>query len=347
MNSQHAVLLINLGSPDAPTVPAIARYLGEFLSDRHVVGLPPIIWQPILRGIILRTRPKRLVAQYRMIWDNTVAPENGAPLKAITLAQAGYLTQYFAQHSAAQNPRQNSRVYWAMRYQNPSIARALAQMADDGITDVIVLPLYPQYSRTTTHTAVEAIGNAVYALAKQRKRRNDEPLFRIRTIHDYHRHPLYIDALAQSVRAHWQVHGLPDFVAGDKLLLSFHGLPQKLIDRGDPYQAQCQTTHHLLAAVLGLNTDQVLIAYQSRFGRQQWIQPYAIELLENLGKNGARRVDVLCPGFAADCLETLEEVAHLLKAVFVEHGGQTYHYIPCLNTTPAHIEMMAQLVLTD
>ena len=333
---KKAILLLNLGSPDAPTVPAIARYLGEFLSDRRVVDIPALLWQPILRGIILRTRPAKLVPLYEMIWDKSVALENGAPLKAITLAQANALRERLS--------AQNTSVYWAMRYQNPSIASVLEQMAHDGVTDITVLPLYPQYSLTTTETGVEAIANALSDMHKARKLRNDQSLFNITNIHDYHTHPAYISALAQSVQAHWQAYGRPDFAAGDKLLLSFHGLPERNIKRGDPYQSQCQATYQALTQALNLTTEQVRIGYQSRFGKQKWIEPYTQATLEQLAHAGTRRVDVLCPGFSADCLETLEEIAHQLKAVFIQAGGQDYQYIPCLNAQPAHIEMMAQLV---
>lgn len=338
MNTQKsAVLLINLGSPDAPTAPAIARYLGEFLSDRRVVDIPKLLWQPILRGIILRVRPAKLVPLYEMIWDKNVAPENGAPLKAITLAQAEALS--------ARLTVSNMAVYWAMRYQNPSIASALQRMADDGVTDVTVLPLYPQYSFTTTETAFDAIASALKQIHKQRgDSQNSAPLFKLHTIQEYHAHPAYIAALVQSVQAYWQAHGQPDFARGDKLLLSFHGLPERNIKRGDPYQTQCEATHRLLAQALGLNTEQVLIGYQSRFGKQKWIEPYTQATLEQLAKTGTKRVDVMCPGFSADCLETLEEIAHQLKATFIEAGGQDYRYIPCLNAQPAHIDMMAQLV---
>ena len=327
--SHKAVLLINLGSPDAPTADAIARYLGEFLSDRRVVDIPKAIWYPILHGIILRTRPKRLVAQYDMIWDRTVAAENGAPLKAITCAQAQALPNVLNQQ-----PDSNIRVYWAMRYQNPSIGKVLAQMARDGVTEVAVLPLYPQYSLTTTETVFDEIKRQVHRQSLS---------MRLHPIREYHQNSNYIQALVQSIEQHWQTHGRPDFARGDKLLLSFHGLPERNVRLGDPYQAQCSATHQALAQALHLSVDNVLIAYQSRFGKQKWIQPYTMDVLTQLGQNHCQRVDVLCPGFAADCLETLEEVAHQLQSVFKQAGGAQYHYIPCLNTEHAHIEMMAQL----
>lgn len=327
----QAVLLINLGSPDAPSAPAIARYLGEFLSDRRVVDLPKWLWSPILHGIILRRRPARLVPLYEMIWNRTVAPENGSPLKAITDAQAEALQN----HLSTQHAERALKVYWAMRYQNPSIGSVLQAMANDGVNEVIVLPLYPQYSLTTTETVFDEIDRQIQTrqLTLQQRR-----------ISEYHMHPQYIAALAQSIQAHWRTHGTPDFAKGDALLLSFHGLPERNVRRGDPYQAQCSATHRALIAALGVPASAVRIAYQSRFGAQKWIQPYATDELSRLAQAGARRVDVLCPGFSADCLETLEEVAHQLKAVFLDAGGQTYHYIPCLNSQDAHIEMMAQLI---
>ena len=332
-HSKTAVLLINLGSPDAPTAPAIARYLREFLSDRRVVDLPKWLWSPILNGIILRRRPARLVPLYEMIWNHEVAPENGAPLKAITQAQAEALQDYFSQ-----NNLNHLRVYWTMRYQNPSIASVLRQIAHDGMDRVVLLPLYPQYSLTTTETALEEVERQIIA---------QKLSLTTHTVRDYPEHPAYIAALAQSIQRYWQAHGQPDFAQGDKLLLSFHGIPERNVRRGDPYQAQCEATHRALSAALtaalNLPSDAVLMSYQSRFGAQKWLQPYSIDRLTQLAQSGTRRVDVLCPGFSADCLETLEEVAHQLKAVFLDKGGQGYRYIPCLNTDPSHIEMMAQL----
>ena len=332
-DSKTAVLLINLGSPDAPTAPAIARYLREFLSDRRVVDLPKWLWSPILNGIILRRRPARLVPLYEMIWNHEIAPENGAPLKAITLAQAEALQDYFTQ-----NNLNHLRVYWAMRYQNPSIGSVLRQIVDDGIKRVVLLPLYPQYSLTTTETALEEVQRQISAYNLS---------LTVQTVLEYPTHPAYLQALVQSIQAYWQGNGQPDFVNGDKLLLSFHGIPERNVRLGDPYQAQCEATHRALStaltAALNLPNDAVLMSYQSRFGAQKWLQPYSTNTLTHLAQSGTRRVDVLCPGFSADCLETLEEVAHQLKAVFLDNGGQSYHYIPCLNTDHAHIEMMAKL----
>ena len=334
----QAILLINLGSPDAPTAPAIARYLAEFLGDRRVVDIPKWLWYPILHGIILRRRPARLVPLYEMIWNHDVAPENGAPLKAITQAQASALQQHLDAHHGAQA----FKVYWAMRYQNPAIGAVLQRIADEGIQEVIVLPLYPQYSMTTTETVFDEIDRQIRARGLRLQQRR---------ITEYPTHPQYIQALVQSIQAYWQTHGTPDFAAGDRVLLSFHGLPERNVRLGDPYQAQCNATRHALTEALrdalGVPPSAVHIAYQSRFGAQKWIQPYAMEALTQLAQSGARRVDVLCPGFSADCLETLEEIAIQAAQVFQAHGGAALRYIPCLNASDAHADALAALALTD
>ncbi|MGL4768313.1 MAG: ferrochelatase [Formosimonas sp.] len=314
---KKAIVLVNLGSPSEPTAPSIAAYLREFLSDRRVVDLPPLLWQPILRGIILRTRPVKLVPQYRAIWR-----VDGAPLKSITAVQARLLGE-----------RLNQTVYWAMRYQEPSIRDTLRQVVADGCTDALIVPMYPQFSHTTTSTVTDEVARVV----------RDLPL-NVQTVGDYHAHPLYIEALKLSVQAHWRSVGRLDFAAGERLLLSFHGLPMRNIERGDPYQAQCERTHALLAAALGLDAQQVGLAYQSRFGAQKWLQPSTQATLEQYATQGCTRVDVLCPGFAADCLETLEEVALELKAAYEAKGGTHYHYIECLNGQAAHIDMLHALV---
>lgn len=326
VSSKEAILLMNLGTPDEPTAPAIARYLGEFLGDRRVVDIPKLLWYPILYGIILRKRPAKLAPKYAAIWE-----AEGAPLKAITARQAGSL-QTLLQNNGDQTP-----VYFAMRYQNPSVIDVLTQMSNDGVTHFKVLPLYPQYSMTTTATADDALQAALQALSKNNR------ALTYTMVNNYHAHPAYIAALKSSIDAHWQIHGRPDFASGDKILLSFHGLPERNIARGDPYQSHCQKTHQLLMQALGLSEEQINIAYQSRFGAQKWLSPSTQSTLERLAANGTARVDVLCPGFSADCLETLEEINLELREVFVQKGGGTYHYIPCLNDNPAHIEMMREL----
>ncbi|TDR31495.1 ferrochelatase [Hydromonas duriensis] len=324
MTTHHqAILLVNLGSPDEPSAPAIARYLAEFLGDRRVVDLPKLVWWPILHGIILRTRPPKLVEKYKAVWQ-----EEGAPLKAITAAQARHLSALLSE--------QNVRVYWAMRYQNPSVRDVLQRINADGVQHVRVIPMYPQYSMTTTATVEDALKAAIL---------KDGHSFSYDVVHTYHEHPSYIHALKISILESWQNNGRPDFIAGDKLLLSFHGLPERNVLRGDPYQKQCQRTYELLVQALGLSTHEVKLSYQSRFGAQKWLQPYTQATLEGLAQAGTRRLDVICPGFAADCLETLEEVNIELREVFLHQGGLAYHYIPCLNTTPAHIQMLQSIAL--
>lgn len=324
--TQRAVLLVNLGSPDEPTAPAIARYLAEFLSDRRVVDIPKLLWWPILHGIILRTRPPKLVEKYAAIWQ-----PDGAPLKAITAAQAHAL----AERMTNDDNDATVSVYWAMRYQNPSVASVLKKIIADGFKHVRVVPMYPQYSMTTTATVDDALKMAIT---------QDKLALTYDLIHDYHAHPAYIEALKASLLSHWRVHGRPDFAAGDAVLLSFHGLPERNVLRGDPYQKQCMRTAELLRQALNLNEKDMMLSFQSRFGAQKWLQPYTQSRLERLASSGTRRVDVMCPGFAADCLETLEEVNIELRAVFLEQGGVDYHYIPCLNVDAAHIDMLRALV---
>ena len=327
MNSpQHAVLLINLGSPDEPTAPAIARYLAEFLGDRRVVDIPKLLWSPILHGIILRTRPPKLVEKYAAIWQT-----EGAPLKAITAAQARALHVKMNQEGET-----SARVYWAMRYQNPSVADVLKRIAADGFSHVRVIPMYPQYSMTTTATVDDALKAAMI---------QNKSSLTYDLVEDYHTHPAYIKALKTSVLNHWQAHGRPNFSEGDVLLLSFHGLPERNVQRGDPYQKQCMRTAELLRQALDLTENEVKLSFQSRFGAQKWLQPYTQATLEQLADKGTRRIDVMCPGFSADCLETLEEVNIELREVFMARGGAVYHYLPCLNTEPAHIDLLRDLAL--
>ena len=317
------ILLVNLGSPDAATPDAVKRYLKEFLSDRRVVDLPAIIWQPILRGIILRTRPEKVAAKYQAVWHGNINSDN-APLKRITAGQVAALEQKIPY-----------KIYWAMRYQNPSIHSVVAQMHADGIREFVLLPMYPQYSTTTTLTVVEAVERSLRAL--------DADGLTLTTVSDYHVHPSYIDELAKSVRTHWLRNGTPNWLAGDQLLVSFHGIPEALVNKGDPYQQQCQATYEKLVAALQLDASNATLVFQSRFGAQKWLQPYASATLKTLGGAGVQRVDVICPGFSADCLETLEEVSIELKNEFIQAGGQSYHYIPCLNEQTAHL----QKILTD
>lgn len=315
------VLLVNLGTPAAPTAPAIRRYLAQFLSDRRVVELSPLLWLPILYGLILPLRPKRLVHAYEQIWT-----AEGSPLLAIGRRQAAGLEALLKQALGSEVP-----VALAMSYGDPSIAAALAELEGRQARRIAVLPLYPQYSSTTTAAALDAL------FAQLREQRW---LPELRTVNSYHDDPGYIAALADSVRAHWQAQG-----RGGHLLLSFHGLPQKNVLAGDPYYCQCQKTARLLTEALGLGEDGFSVAFQSRFGKLPWVQPYTEPVVQALGARGVRELDVICPGFAADCLETLEEVRLRYGASFRAAGGGELRYIAALNDGAAHLAALRDLVL--
>ena len=308
MSTSTGVLLVNLGSPAAPTAAAVRTYLAEFLSDPRVVALPRALWLPILHGLVLRTRPARSARKYAAIWT----PE-GSPLAVHTARQAALL--------AAALP--GWRVQHAMRYGGPSIAQGLAALAD--CERIVVLPLFPHYSRSATGSVIEALGGA-----------SRGP--RLNIVEDFHEHPAYIAALAQSVRERWTRGGEPDV-----LVISFHGLPRRSIERGDPYQRQCLRSGELLAAVLGLAPGRYRIAFQSRFGFAAWIQPYTAAVLHELGTARLRRVDVICPGFVADCLETLQEIGIEGRRIFRKAGGGEFNALPCLNEMPAWIAALAQI----
>jgi ferrochelatase len=317
---KFGVLITNLGTPDAPTPAALRRYLGEFLWDRRVVDLPRPLWWLILNGIILRTRPARSARAYQAVWS-----EEGSPLMATSRRQQ----QKLQRQLEAQEPGRYV-VALGMRYGNPSIASALAELQDAGIETVIVLPLYPQNSCSTTASTLDALSDAL---------RQTRAVPHLRFIADYHDHPLYIRALADSVREQWR-----EREAGEKLILSFHGTPLRFRDEGDPYYRQCMRTAELVATELALAEEQWLVTFQSRFGREEWLQPYTDKRLQQLARDGVRRLDVICPGFSADCLETLEEIAGENRELFLHAGGEEMHYIPALNERDAHIAMMAQLV---
>jgi ferrochelatase len=314
------VLLINLGTPDAPTAPAIRRYLAQFLSDRRVVELSPLLWLPILYGLILPFRPKRLVHAYEQVWT-----AEGSPLLAIGKRQAAGLEQALRQALGREVP-----VALGMSYGKPSIADALAELEAKQARRIVVLPLYPQYSGTTTAAALDAL----FGLLRQRRW-----LPELRTVNSYHDDPAYIAALADSVRAHWQAQG-----RGGHLLLSFHGLPQKNVLAGDPYYCQCQKTARLLAEALDLGQGEFSVAFQSRFGKLPWVQPYTEPVVQALAARGVRELDLVCPGFAADCLETLEEVRLRYGASFRAAGGGELRYIPALNDGAAHLAALCNLV---
>lgn len=310
----HAtVVLVNLGTPDAPTREAVRRYLLEFLSDRRVVQIPPLLWQPLLRGLILPLRAGRVAGKYAEIWM-----QDGSPLAVFTRDLA----------AAVQSRLPGLRVVHAMRYGAPALAEVLAGLRRDGMRRVLVLPLYPQYSTTTTASVADVVASAG----------RGEGDLALRMVEDYHRDQGWASAVAASIRAHWQAHG-----RGERLLFSFHGIPQRLVDEGDPYGAQCEASTAAIAAALGLSRDEVVVAFQSRFGRERWLQPYTQQTLEALARDGVRRVDVACPGFAVDCLETLEEIALQNAEAFRAAGGESLRYIPCLNAGDAHAAALAAI----
>ena len=313
------VLLCNLGTPDAPTAPALRRYLGEFLSDPRVVEIPRAVWNPLLHGIILRTRPSKSAAKYASIW----MPE-GSPLRVWTEKQAKLLHGYLGERG-----HHRVKVASAMRYGQPSIASQLDALKAAGATRVLVLPLYPQYSGTTT----ASVSDAVQAWAARTR-----TLPELRFVNHYHDHPAYIDALVKRISQHWMTHGRPD-----KLVMSFHGVPQRTLTLGDPYHCECHRTARLVANKLGLGDDKYLVTFQSRFGKAKWLQPYTEPTLRELGKQGIRRVDVACPGFVSDCLETLEEINLEGRQAFMKSGGGEFQYIPCLNDQHEWIAALAAI----
>jgi ferrochelatase len=309
-----AVLLVNLGTPGAPTAAAVRDYLAEFLSDRRVIDYPRWLWWPILHGAILRVRPRASARAYAKIWT-----PQGSPLRVYSLALADKL--------AADSGR---RVVLAMRYGEPGIRAAIAKLLGDGVHRLLLLPLYPQYSATSTASAFDAV---FAALGQQRR------LPEVRSINDYHAAPEYIAALAQSVERYWLTHG-----RGERLLLSFHGIPLRYVDAGDPYREQCMVTAELLRERLGMTQATLNVVFQSRVGREKWLAPYTDETLARLARDGARHVQVMCPGFAVDCLETLEEIAIRGREQFIAAGGQRLDYIPALNDGAAHVRLLRALI---
>ena len=316
-----AVVLVNLGTPDAPTAPALRRYLKEFLSDPRVVEIPKPLWWLILNGIILNVRPKKSAAKYASVW----MPE-GSPLRVHTERQAKLLKGLLGQRG------HKVTVTWAMRYGAPSIPETLARLKAEGAGRILVVPLYPQYAASTTATVVDVTGQW---LARTR----NQP--EMRFVRNFHDDDGYLSALEKTVRQHWQTHGpLGD---RDRLLISFHGLPRRSLDLGDPYHCECRKTGRLLAERLNLQPGQFEICFQSRFSKAEWLKPYTAPTLEEWGRQGVRRVDIICPGFVADCLETLEEIAQEGRDDFLKAGGKEYHYIPALNEDDGWIAALADL----
>jgi len=313
-----AVLLVNLGTPDEPSAPALRRYLAEFLSDPRVVEIPRLVWWPILHGIILRTRPARSAAKYASVW----MPE-GSPLAVWTRRQADAVATTLAERG------HQVMVRHAMRYGNPSLPTTLDQLRAEGVTRVLVLPMYPQYAAATT----ASISDKVLQWATQTRRMPE-----LRFVAEYHDDPAYIAALAHQLRTHWAANG-----RGDQLVLSFHGVPERSLHLGDPYHCQCHKTARLLATELGLQPAEVKVTFQSRFGKAKWLEPYTEPTLQQLAASGVKRVDVMCPGFVADCLETLEEIAQEARDAFLQAGGQSFSYVPCLNDAAPWIEALSSL----
>lgn len=318
--SRTGILLVNLGTPDAPTFWAVRRYLAEFLGDPLVIDTPRLIWLPILHGIILNLRPWKTAANYRRVWSG-----RGSPLLANSQDQQAALQALLRDESGIQIP-----VVLGMRYGQPSLDDALAMLREMRIERLLVLPLYPQFSHTTATTTFERIDEI---LAGQ------ESPPEIRRITDYHDHPAYISALTDSVNEHWQKAG-----RSEHLLLSFHGLPKRYITNGDPYEEQCEITAALLVDELGLTDKDWTLSYQSRVGREEWLTPYTFATLQSLAQQGNRSVDVVCPGFSADCLETLEEIVLTNAEIYRKAGGGSLIYIPALNARPDHICCMAILL---
>lgn len=314
------ILITNLGTPDAPTSSALRTYLAEFLWDPRIVDLPRPLWWLILHGFILRFRPGRSAAAYKKVWT-----EDGSPLLSISKRQLVALRQELEQRLSGPVV-----VELAMRYGNPSIASGLEKLRKANARHILVLPLYPQYSCSTTASTFDAVADSI-------KTWRWVPEFRF--VNQYHDETGYIEALASCVRESWSVRQPPE-----KLLFSFHGTPKRFHAEGDPYYCQCHKTARLVAERLGLNDDQWQLTFQSIFGKEEWLQPYTIETLKELGSTGTKSVDVICPGFSADCLETIEEIGMENRDAFLEAGGKTFTYIPALNDRNDHIQALAGLV---
>jgi ferrochelatase len=318
-----AVILVNLGTPDAPTPAAVRRYLGEFLWDRRVIegrGLRRALWWLLLNLVILRLRPRKVARLYQKIW------KQDSPMRQILNQQVASLQLLLQKNYPDSSPQ----VFSAMTYGDPSLTRCLLELSQSGYKRMLVMPLYPQYSATSTAPIYDRVA---------RFQQNSREVCDIRIVKEYHDHPLYIEALAQSVRAHWQAHP-----PAERLLLSFHGIPKAYADQGDPYPKQCLKTAELLARKLNLIEGAYLASFQSRFGPAEWVQPYTDAALKGFAQQGITSVDVISPAFSADCLETLEEIAIQNRELFEKAGGEVYRYIPALNNSQAHIHLLAALV---
>lgn len=316
-HKQKGVLLVNLGTADEATPVAIKRFLKEFLSDKRVVNMTRLIWYPLLNGVILPIRAPKVAKVYQQVWM-----DEGSPLLVYSKRQAQAL-----------KARLDMPVELGMTYGNPSLQSGVDALMQQGCEEIILLPLYPQYSGTTTAAASDALIRAFKTMSVI-------PAYRF--IRDYHDHPLYIKALAQKVRNYWQQHG-----QGDYLLCSYHGIPQRLADGGDIYPQHCEQTTALLREELGLTEQEMGMSYQSRFGREAWLQPYTDKTLRSLATKKIKQLDIISPAFSVDCIETLEEIAIECRDIYQQAGGKEYRYIECLNDSPEHIEMMASLIMSS
>ncbi len=317
------VLITNLGTPEAPTSTGLRNFLREFLSDPRVVEIPRVVWMIILHGIILRVRPKKSAALYKSVWT-----DEGSPLMVISKQQEVKIRQ-----SLTEKYGDDVTLALAMRYGEPTIEKALNSFQESGVNDIVILPLYPQYSGPTTASTFDAV---VKTIQKWRW------IPSLRFISGYHDNPKYIKALAHSVTQHIEQHGKPD-----KLVLSYHGMPKLFLEQGDPYYCFCSMTTRLLAENLGLAKEDFVMTFQSRFGKAEWLKPYTDVTLEKLAQEGHKHIAIISPAFSADCLETLEELEHENRAVFMDAGGETYHYIPALNDDELHIEALVDVISTS
>ncbi|MDE1933057.1 ferrochelatase [Bradyrhizobium sp.] len=324
VRSRIGVLLVNLGTPDTADAPGVRVYLKEFLSDPRVIENQGLVWKLVLNGIILRTRPGRKARDYRKIWNNE---KNESPLKTITRAQAEKLAVDIASHD-------HVVVDWAMRYGNPSIASRIEALTAQGCDRLLVVPLYPQYSAATSATVCDEVFRVLALMRAQPTLRVTPP---------YYDDPDYIEAIAASIKTY--LAGLP--AQPEVIVASFHGMPQKYVDKGDPYAQQCVATTEALRKRLGLDASNLLLTFQSRFGFDAWLQPYTDKTMEKLAKDGVRRIAVLTPGFSADCLETLEEIAQENAEIFKHNGGEQFSFIPCLNDSEGGMDVIRKLVLRE
>lgn len=319
--ARTAVLLLNLGTPAAPTTDAVAEYLAEFLSDPRVVELPRWLWWPVLHGYILRTRPRRSAEAYARVWSDA-----GSPLLVFSEQLCAAVGVELARRSSGR-----VKVALGMTYGQPSAGEVIESLLEQGVRRILALPLFPQHSATSSGAALDAVTRSLQHIRWQPE---------IRTVGDYHDDAGYLAALTGSVRAHWAKNG-----RGQKLVLSFHGIPEKYAAQGDPYPEQCRETARRLADVLGVADDELLVTFQSRLGRQPWLRPYTDEIIEQLARQGTETLDIICPGFAVDCLETLEEVALRYRATFLTNGGKQFRYIPALNASAAHVSVLADVAM--